>query len=488
MGNSAVSEIDKSNNDSASSFAGRRRILVGVALSLLLLVPCFWQERIQAGDLSGHVYNAWLVSLTRQGRTPGLYVVRQWNNVAFDLCLEWLLVHVGAGAAQRITVGLAVLILAWGAIALATVISGKNWYFTFPGIAILAYGFVYHMGLFNYYLSMGICFWYLALVWKKKGWQRRLKAMPLLLLAWAAHPVPVVWAVGMALYVTIAQKMEPSKSPWFLGLAVLMLLGVREVLMKWFSCSWSWKQLYFITGLDQVMVLGSKYEAILAFLFFAWLITFRRLLKESGWRGVSVNLAFQLWILNAAAVFLLPDVIDFPQYGLPFSYLTDRLSLPAGVMACSFLASVRGRLLEKIVLGLAAAAFFSLIFVDTWNLNRLEDGVDRLVAQLPTGTRVLGYFPTQLRRISPSLHSLDRACIGHCFSYGNYEPSSRQFRLRAQPGNSFVLDDFEDAYAVQTGTYVVQARDEPVYLIYLCGDLRDRACLHRLQVGEVTGK
>jgi len=28
-------------------------------------------------------------------------------------------------------------------------------------------------------------------------------------------------------------------------------------------------------------------------------------------------------------------------------------------------------------------------------------------------------------------HSVDRACIGHCFSYSNYEPSSGQFRVRA---------------------------------------------------------
>ena len=31
-----------------------------VLTSLLLLVPCYWQPRIQGGDLSSRIYNAWL--------------------------------------------------------------------------------------------------------------------------------------------------------------------------------------------------------------------------------------------------------------------------------------------------------------------------------------------------------------------------------------------------------------------------------------------
>ncbi|MGO9231695.1 MAG: hypothetical protein ACLQKA_21095, partial [Bryobacteraceae bacterium] len=43
-----------------------------VLASAVLLVPCFWQSRIQAGDLGSHIYNAWLAELIRQGRAPGL--------------------------------------------------------------------------------------------------------------------------------------------------------------------------------------------------------------------------------------------------------------------------------------------------------------------------------------------------------------------------------------------------------------------------------
>jgi hypothetical protein len=85
--------------------------------SAALLVPCFWQTRIQAGDLGSHVYNAWLAELIRQGRAPGLSIVPQKTNVLFDLLLSGLFHTVGGAAAQRIAVSLAVLVFAWGAFA-----------------------------------------------------------------------------------------------------------------------------------------------------------------------------------------------------------------------------------------------------------------------------------------------------------------------------------------------------------------------------------
>src|SRR5581483_3898532 len=56
-------------------------------LSPLVLIPCFWHRRIEAGDLGSHLYNAWLAQLIAKGQAPGLYVVRQWNNVLADLSL-----------------------------------------------------------------------------------------------------------------------------------------------------------------------------------------------------------------------------------------------------------------------------------------------------------------------------------------------------------------------------------------------------------------
>src|SRR5690349_17489398 len=75
-----------------------------VPLSLLVLLPVYWQPRVQAGDLSSHIYNAWLAQLIEAGRTEGLEIVRQTTNILFDLMLGALLRVVGAEAAQRISV------------------------------------------------------------------------------------------------------------------------------------------------------------------------------------------------------------------------------------------------------------------------------------------------------------------------------------------------------------------------------------------------
>ena len=81
-----------------------------LAASVAVLTPCFWQRRIQAGDLSSHIYNAWLAQLIEQGKAGGLTLVRQTYNVLFDMLLSGLLTALGPAPAQRIAVAGAVLI------------------------------------------------------------------------------------------------------------------------------------------------------------------------------------------------------------------------------------------------------------------------------------------------------------------------------------------------------------------------------------------
>ena len=49
--------------------AGVDRTLIAV-VALLLLVPCFWQPYIEAGDLASHTYNAWLAGQIELGKVP----------------------------------------------------------------------------------------------------------------------------------------------------------------------------------------------------------------------------------------------------------------------------------------------------------------------------------------------------------------------------------------------------------------------------------
>src|SRR5260370_25404524 len=100
--------------------------------SILLLVPCFWQSRLQAGDLSSHIYNAWLAQLIESGRAPGLSIVFQTTNVLFDIILSALFKSFGAAAAQRIAVSLTVLIFVLGAFTFTTTVSARQCWTLLP--------------------------------------------------------------------------------------------------------------------------------------------------------------------------------------------------------------------------------------------------------------------------------------------------------------------------------------------------------------------
>src|SRR3954453_18495675 len=179
-----------------------------IAMSVLLLAPVYWQPRVQAGDLSSHIYNAWLAQLIENGRTQGLVIVSQTTNILFDLMLGGLFRLFGAELAQRISVSIAVLVFVWGAFRFVGVVGGQRAWHLLPCIAMLAYGWVFHMGFFNFYLSMGLCFWVLSLTWE---WTRRgiALAVPIFLLAYVAHALPVVWSAGLLVYQYLAARSGP---------------------------------------------------------------------------------------------------------------------------------------------------------------------------------------------------------------------------------------------------------------------------------------
>src|ERR1700736_2146010 len=94
----------------------RGKVLSVFGLSALMLLPCYWQSRIQAGDLSSHIYNAWLATQVERHPMPGLSMVPQWTNVGFDWVLTELLRRVGADWAQRVAVSACVLVFFWGSV------------------------------------------------------------------------------------------------------------------------------------------------------------------------------------------------------------------------------------------------------------------------------------------------------------------------------------------------------------------------------------
>src|SRR5271168_3063021 len=107
---------DTSSTASAMQFIRARKWVI-LAVSLAMVVPCFWHRHIEAGDLGSHVYNAWLAQLIAKGQAPGLYIAAQWNNILFDVTFLHAANWAGFAAAEKIVVSGCVLIFFWGVFA-----------------------------------------------------------------------------------------------------------------------------------------------------------------------------------------------------------------------------------------------------------------------------------------------------------------------------------------------------------------------------------
>jgi hypothetical protein len=441
-------------------------------VSLVLLLPCYWQPRIEAGDLSSHIYNAWLAQLIESGRIQGLQLVAQTTNILFDLMLGGLFQLFGAEAAQRICVSLTVLIFIWGSFAFAAVVSGRKPWPILPCIAMLAYGWVFHMGFFNFYLSQGLCFWALALLWQPT--RRRIAgAIPILVLAYLAHALPVAWVAALAAYIVVAGRLSQRARVYLIAGTMAGLVLVSAVMARTLVTNWSAHQITLTTGLDQVWVFDGKYYGILVALLVLWSMMFLNLIHLSDARQVVLSMPFQLCVISAAAVFVLPTTVLIPGFHHALVYIAERMSLGVGICVCALLACAQPRMFERGAMVGIAVLFFGFLFHDERALNSFEDRMQDTVAALPPGQRVISAIDDPGWRVNALAHIIDRVCIGHCYSYANYEPSTAQFRVRAEMENPYVAHKYQDSWSMQMGLYVVKDRDLPLYQV----DVDDRGHL-----------
>jgi hypothetical protein len=479
-----------------------RRLGLYPLVSLLVLIPCFWQSRIQAGDLASHIYNAWLAQLIEHGQAPGLSLVRQSNNVLFDGLLSTGLQWVGAAAAQRIAVALAVLVFFWGSFAF--VWSGRRsrsapppWHVGIC-LAMLAYGWVFHMGLFNFYLSLGLCFAAIALA-RQRTLGSGAAAFAVLVLAYTAHALPVGWCIGFLVYERVAGLLRPRYRLLLFGAGLAGLALIAWLLCARFGGAWAAGQVMAVSGADQVWVYGNHYIPFSVALLAVWMLWFERLLDTRGAERLLLDTRFQLCLLCAASVLIIPGTVLLPGMRHTLNVMAERMSLATAVIFCGLAATVRPRRGEVAALAVIAVLFFACTYSDEHALNQVESQMAALVAQLPPGQRVVSVLAEPNTRINSLAHLIDRVCVGRCYSYANYEPSTAQFRVRADRPNPIVVWNYSQSWHIQAGGYVVQPRDLPLYNIDRCrpgsrqlciAPLRAGVTLHNtwLRVGPVFGK
>jgi hypothetical protein len=220
---------------------------------------------------------------------------------------------------------------------------------------------------------------------------------------------------------------------------------------------------------------------VLVGLLLVWCSLFLNLIHLSNARQVVSSLPFHLCVLSAAAVFVLPTMVLFPAFNHALVYIAERMSLGVGVCVCALLACARPRRFERGALVVVALLFFGFLYRDERALNSFEDRMQDTVSALPAGQRVISAIDDPGLRVNALTHMIDRVCIGHCYSYANYEPTTAQFRIRAEAPNPYVAYTYEDSWLMQVGAYVVQERDVPLYQVDL--DSGGRMIVKSLRAG-----
>lgn len=452
-------------------------------ISFLAVLPCFWQPRLQAADLASHTYGVWLAQWIEQGKAPGLTLVFQTSNILFDLILNGAVHTLGFGLGPRVAVAVCVLLLFWGSFQLVTQFTKNRPWFLVSSLLILSYGWTLHYGLMNFYLGLAIAVWGMALCWERQSWRVGVGA-GLILLSLAAHPLPAAWAAGLLAYSWVAPHLHENRRLWLLAAGIFAIAAISFYLSANFETI-STPPVVPVLPADQAWVFGIKYAGIALLLEVFWVFLLMRLVHLRGFKEVIHSVPFQLFVLTMAFVLIMPTSVKLPLFTAPLSYITDRMTLPAGLLLCCLLAPAQPPAWQRIGLHALAGVFFVSLFTDALALNRMEGRMEQLMSALPPTQRVICSLDDPGIRIGLLKSVCDRACIGRCFSYSFYEPSTGQFQIRAKGPSPVVETDHDKLNQLESGGYVVRPEDLPLYQMAFCGtDL----CLNPLKAGDVVQK
>jgi hypothetical protein len=468
-----------------------------LAISVVVLVPCFWHARIEAGDLPSHVYNAWLAELIEKGQAPGLYIAHQWNNVLFDVALLRAAELAGFAAAQKIVVSACVLIVFWGVFAFVSAVSGNAPWFLTPCMAILAYGYAFSMGFMNFYLSIGLACIALAFLWRG-GTGNWAAAMVIAALIYLAHPIGFLWFAGMLIYRASRDALRGWSKLAVPVAALMPFLAAHWYLVHRakFPVDWSKPPFYQLNGADQVVTYGDRYVSLgwAALVFGAVCVgvdVFIRLRASSASNLKRFLEPLEWYAVACIATALLPDNLQPPIYQGWIGLLVSRLTMITAILGLCLMGLVKPRVWHLLGFAAVGAVYFGFFYQDTLWLNRLEANAEAAVSTLPRGTRIIPTIAGDPDwRVTFIGHIGDRACIGHCFSYSNYEAPSGQFRVRVDSKGSPIVAASEELTGdMEGGTYEIDESDLPMKQLYQC-DPKDltKVCLHDFAERETTGR
>lgn len=431
--------------------------------SLLLLLPCFWTERVHAGDLSSHSYNAWLTLVIEHSPVDGLAVARTWTNWVFDFLLVETMRLTGAAWAERIGSSVCVLALFWGSFTFIASITGVRPWRAAPVLAALTYGWLFHIGLMNYMLGLGLGLMATSAWLRLKG-ARRLVAVPLLALSLASHAFAFALAAACAVWFSVAPRLPTKAVAWTLTSTVL-LIGSTRLCLSVAGRVVSVPGMPDASGIGQFAVVSPDLGLAAILIFLPLLLPVVEALERKGFKHVATTPIGGFTLASMAVVALIPFGVSLPQYAIPITALGHRISFLVVVGLLSFLVlSASGRVVTACS-GLGVLIFFSCLWWQGQQFDTLESQLRNALTNVPQGGRVIWSVDSSAIRAGQFAHMIDRGCIGHCWSYGNYEPSSQAFPLRAGAANPVVIADANRQRSLEAGTFTVEAADLPLYVV-----------------------
>ena len=384
------------------------------------------------------------------------------------LGLRGLVYKVGPAAAERIVVSAAVEIFFWGAFCFVAAVAGHRCWIIAPSLAMIAYGVVFHLGFLNFYISTGLSLWMMTLLWRPVR-SRLWLAIPLAVLALLSHALPLLAAIAALLYVYGLRRV-PEANRWAVFIAgACPLVLVQTTLLTRFPTRWvpadvlRLDGIAELTGAGQMWLYGAQYLIVVAGILLLWFFLFLERLDRGSVLGDPM---VHLWALAMLAFLLLPQQIQFPQYRFPLALIQPRISFFIAVFFCAVVAGgLHGRGLTRASC-LLAGAFFTMLFLDAKSLNQVDAKLNKIIAALPPGQRVVAAFEDSSSvQLNGLIHIGSGACIGRCWDYGNYEPATAQFRIQASGPNKVVAGDMLEVAEIEHGRHVVTAQESPLYSV-----------------------
>jgi hypothetical protein len=459
-----------------------------IIASVAVLIPCFWQPSIQAGDLSSHLYNAWLTLEHQAGRVSGLTLAPVWTNSLFDRMLEATMKSGGPWAAEHVCTAVAVLTFFWGLIA-CTTNGSRSFWSVLPLAAMLVYGTIFRLGFLNFYLATAISLWGMAVFFYCGGWLRFV-GVPIFAIAILFHAAPVAWAVGVLVFVEASRRLPEQRRVAFFALAAMVIVIGITAIRTWMhtespSPAWSLTAFLSAAGVIPYCALSDKYIYVcLEILLVFYLVAQRHVRAGAGALLLKDPLVHACGLMVLACV-IVPEHMYLPMYAAPFGFIDMRLAFFTAILTLVLLSRCKLKGGELMILYVAASLFFYFSWVDERTANLLEHQITKKIADVPAGARVVAVFSREPLQMSFFAHAVDRACIGRCLSYANYEPTTMQFRLRALPHSPAVLPLAEQS-RFEGGTYVVRPQDAPLFVLRACRDGEPVMCTDKLEAGATV--